>query len=391
MIGTEGFYGERLTEAREARGLSVAQFAEKMELTKQMVNRYERGTSAPAPATFETICAVLQFPRQFFLRPPTPPSVGAVFYRSLKSATRQMRDRAERMYGWFRQLTGLVSQFVELPAQNVPNLNLPSDPARITDEMVDDAAAQVRRHWRLGDGIISNVVLLLENHGIITTRYTFGADKLDAFSNWDDQATRPFVVLGADKESQVRSRFDAAHELAHVVLHRGVPKDLLTLPEAFNRIEEQAHRFARAFLLPTATFGEEYVPSSLDVMLNLKAKWRISLGVIIVRATELGLLTPEQNQRLWINRARRGWNRREPFDDEWEPESPVLVRRSLELLIDEGVLTASTIAKSLALSLRDIETIAGIPLGTLQTDGGEPIEEPELRLLRQKGKRPTED
>jgi Zn-dependent peptidase ImmA (M78 family)/transcriptional regulator with XRE-family HTH domain len=381
MIGTTGFRGERLAEAREARGLSVADFAAKVSLTRQMVSLYEKGKSSPAPETFEAICAALQFPRQFFLRAPVPPLAAPVFYRSLKSATRLMRDRAERLYGWFRQLTELVSRYVELPATNVPRLGLPSDPALITDDMIDRAATEVRRHWGLGDGVISNVVLLLENHGIITTRYQFRADQLDAFSNWDDQGARPYVILGADKLSQVRSRFDAAHELAHVVLHRGVPKDLLCIPEAFNRIEEQAHRFARAFLLPAATFGDEYVAPSLDAILNLKAKWRVSLGLIVARAADLGLLSQEQVRRLWINRSRRGWNKREPFDDEWQPELPVLVPRSLEMLSEAGVLRPAAISKALALNLDDVEAVASLPPGTLQSADSEPVAEPKPKLL----------
>ncbi|QJW98752.1 XRE family transcriptional regulator [Frigoriglobus tundricola] len=381
MNGTIGFQGERLREAREARGLTAAQFAEDMDLTKQMVSFYERGKNTPAPETFRAICELLRFPEQFFLRPPTVPPTAAVFYRSLKSATKRMRERAERMYGWFRQLTTLVSRFVELPALNLPGLSLPSDPGQITNEMVDEAATRVRRHWGLGDGVISNVVLLLENHGIIATRYMFGAEKLDAFSNWDETSGRPYVVLGADKASQVRSRFDAAHELAHVIFHRAVPKDLLRLKSAFNRIEEQAHRFARAFLLPVATFGDEYVSPSIDALLELKQKWRVSLGVLIARSAELGMLTESQTRRMWITLNQRGWRKREPFDDDWKPESPVLVRRSVELLADSKVLSSTALSKALALRLEDIEAIVGMAVGTLRDDSAEPIGEPQPHLL----------
>lgn len=51
----------------------------------------------------------------------------------------------------------------------------------------------------------------------------------------------PVVVLGADKNDRARSRFDGAHELAHLVLHG---EQIWGVKE----VETQAHQFAAAFL-----------------------------------------------------------------------------------------------------------------------------------------------
>ena len=64
----------------------------------------------------------------------------------------------------------------------------------------------------------------------------------------------PIVVLGSDKGAAVRSRFDAAHELAHLLLHSKFDEKDLKNATRFKQIERQADRFAGAFILPATTF-----------------------------------------------------------------------------------------------------------------------------------------
>jgi Zn-dependent peptidase ImmA (M78 family) len=63
------------------------------------------------------------------------------------------------------------------------------------------------------------------------------------WSVWDDYTRRPLLILGADKESAARSRLDAAHELAHLVIHRNVPEPLLNHKPTLAFMEAQANRF----------------------------------------------------------------------------------------------------------------------------------------------------
>src|SRR5438094_162699 len=69
------------------------------------------------------------------------------------------------------------------------------------------------------------------------------AKEVDAFSMWHGET--PFVFLNTKKSCE-RSRFDAAHELGHLVLHRhGVPQG--------QQAEAEANAFASAFLMPRAS------------------------------------------------------------------------------------------------------------------------------------------
>ena len=92
------------------------------------------------------------------------------------------------------------------------------------------------------------MTLLLENHGVVASRFELESDKLDSFSLWDSRTHRPLLILGADKQSAVRSRYDAAHELGHLIVHRNVPKAMLKDKPTLALVESQAHQFERTTL-----------------------------------------------------------------------------------------------------------------------------------------------
>ncbi len=343
MTGTPGFYGERLREAREARGLTVNQLVELIGVTKQAVSLWERLKSGPTPDTFERIAKALRLPKQYFLRPPTTPLGGTVFYRSMASATKRMRERAERRLNWFRQICDYVAEHVDLPAVDLPELGYSPNPEQIDAAQIEEAATAVRRHWGLGDRPISNVAMLMEGKGVLVSRFELEADKLDAFSVWESASDRPYVVLAADKASAVRSRFDAAHELA--------------------------------------PFMNECIIPNIHSLKEPKLKWKASIGLLIMRAEELGIFSPEQTDRLWRHRARLGWKTREPYDDVLEPELPVLIAKSLRLLMESGTASPEEIVYSTALEADDIEVLTSLPSGSMRPRT-EDSNDPEPQLLK---------
>ncbi len=78
-------------------------------------------------------------------------------------------------------------------------------------------AGALRASWALPPGPAPNVVELLESHGVAVIRLPLGSVDVDAFSL--PLPDHPVVVLGTDKNDRARSRFDAAHELGHLVMH----------------------------------------------------------------------------------------------------------------------------------------------------------------------------
>jgi Zn-dependent peptidase ImmA (M78 family) len=130
-------------------------------------------------------------------------------------------------------------------------------------------------------------------------------------------------------------------------------------------VEKQADRIASAILLPEADFvGELYAPS-LDGFLTLKERWGASVAAMIMRSKQLDLIDDDDARRLWINYNRRGWRNGEPLDGKIQKEEPHLIRRSFELLIEQGVQSPAEIVKALPFPATDLEELADLEPGTL--------------------------
>lgn len=354
--GTPGFVGARLRQAREARGITAVQLAKTIGVTAAAVSQYEKGVQTPAPSVLQRIFEELEMPMQFFLRPMPIREPGTVFFRSQSSATKAARKRASRRFEWLREIVEYLETFIELPRVNLPKLDAVRRP--LNEVAIEKLAETVRAHWGLGNTPIANVVWLLETHGIIVGRHDFGDHRLDAFSEFSD---RPYIVLNADKKSAVRSRFDAAHELGHLLMHRGVDQSTVNRSEHFLEIEEEAHRFAAALLFPEAAFRREVYSVSLELFRSLKMKWRVSIGMMLMRAKHLGMIDKDDERRLWLSYGRRGWRTREPLDDSLELEEPSLLRRSILLLLEKGISTPQILSFATGLNVRDIVELTGTP------------------------------
>lgn len=364
--GTPGFVAARLTEAREARGLSKTALAECIGVTRQTITNYENATHTPERKALLDLADHLNVPPTFFLSPATHRERNTIFWRSLASATKSSRTRALRRYEWLKDIADYLNQFVVLPDENVPDYSLQGDDLLALSEVEIEALAdRTRLYWGLGKGPISDVVLLLENNGTIVCRDELRANKLDAFSEWSLSDKRPYVVLSSDKASAARSRFDAAHELAHLALHRSIPRSEVSPKKKFKLIEEQANRFAAAFLLPAEAFASDFQAVDLNVFLLLKEKWRVSVALMIHRCRDLEILSEEGYKRMWIQYARKGWRKAEPLDDLLKPEEPRLISRAIRLLVSENIRTKTDIRHDLNLDPRAIEQLCNLPRGFL--------------------------
>ncbi|MCI0334189.1 MAG: ImmA/IrrE family metallo-endopeptidase [Planctomycetes bacterium] len=276
-----------------------------------------------------------------------------------------------RRYEWFRDIAAFVHQFVKFPDIDLPDFCADINYEQLSEHDVEEAAAELREHWQIGDRPISNIVWLLENKGIVCCRFQFGTMSLDGFSEW--RGTRPCIALSSDKNCCVRSRYDASHELAHLALHRAVRQEQLETYSRFSLIEQQADVFAAAFMMPASSFANDFTPS-LDVLRDLKRKWFVSIGAMVQRGRQLNLINDVQQRNLWRQIGRRKWRTREPLDDVLPVEEPEFIRRSVALLEKRGLSSVQDIAFQLALSEDEVIGLAGIESRmelTLSSDSGE--------------------
>lgn len=378
---TPGFIGARLTEARVASAMSATQLAEALGLSVQSISKYENGHQTPQIETLLAIAKTLSVPTTFFLKPKPEKGTEPVFWRGSLSAPPSMKARAAVRLEWLKEIVDYLAGFFDFPNLNVPRLDIPAID-RVTSDFIESAADQVRRHWGIKPGPMPDAVEKLELNGVPVSRIHVLAEKLDAFSQWSEKFSIPFIVLSRDKASACRQRFDALHELGHMVLHRGIDPRRIEDRSTYNFLEKQAHLFACAMLLPEKEFQEELYAPSLDGFLALKERWGTSVAAMIVRSSSLGLLNDQQERMMWINYNRRGWRKGEPLDGKIEKERPHMIRRSFEMLLEENVQSVAEIKLALPFPAADLEELSDVEPGTFGGESGgrkEPVLKPQFR------------
>lgn len=346
---------ERIKEAREARGFTLDGFAEHLGLSKQAIAQFETGQASPSGETMAAIFATTRQPPAFFFKPRERTN-GRPFWRSLKRMTQPHRRRIARRLEWASDIVRYVEQFIELPAVNIPQVDF--DPLRATDEQIEAVATHVRDAWGLGRGPIKDLVSVLEANGVLLIRESVDCPDMDAVSCW--YSGRPLVLFADEVRSGPRSKFNLAHELAHLTLHASVG---LTV-ENLGAIERQAHRFAGAFLLPRESFSQEILGSSIKYFLSLKERWGVSLAAMAYRCKDLDIFTDNQYSYLMKQMNLLQIRKAEPLDD-IPVGTPTIFAESLRMLMRHGVQTRDQIEAALSLNMGDVERLCGLPSGSL--------------------------
>jgi Zn-dependent peptidase ImmA (M78 family)/transcriptional regulator with XRE-family HTH domain len=356
--GTKGFIPKKLTQGREVRGLTQTTLADLLHVTRAAVSQYEAGQRTPSGDVLLRLAEVLAVPLHFFMQDDAYEVKNAVFFRSMAAATKTARLRATRLHEWLVRVVTYLQEFVELPQVELPLADVPADPTRLKSQDIERIADDTRTAMGLTFGPISNVTWLVENKGGIIAELDLHSDALDAFSNWS--AKKPFLILNSEKGSAVRWRYDLAHELGHMVLHHRASREVLRDQHLFRIVEDQANYFAGAFLLPDRTFGAMMPYSiSIDTLVAVKPKWKVSIAGMIMRLRNLGLVSEKRAQMLFIGLSRRRWRTKEPFDDELEFEQPQLLRRAAELLISQNIISFHDMEASLGIAKEDIQKLLG--------------------------------
>lgn len=361
--GIQGFQKERLSQILSARRLTQAQLASMVGVSPSTISKWRAGTQAPERDALDRLAVVVNVSPEWFTRVPTE-KISIPLFRSNATAHVAARAMLEARLEWAQDICVALAEFVDYPALSLPCRNF-SEPEEITQEDIEQAAYECRDMWRLGRSAIQDLALAVEGAGIILIREETGIAQIEGLSAWSHILGHPLILLSADKNNWYRSRFDLAHELGHLILHRHIQRT-----NDHNRhklLEKQAHSFAGAFLLPVEMIAPEVrMPVTLDDLLLLKRRWGVSVAAIIMRLRTLGLLDEEGELALFKRRSVRWGSKSEPGDGDRPPEQPRLLRRTIDLLVDENVMPLDAIPRHIGLGAFDIEMLAGLPEGYFQ-------------------------
>lgn len=324
------FDGTRLALARRLARLPRTQLARDVGLSPTAITQFERGTARPTAPVLASLALRLGVPEDFLRqgRPARTLPGGATHFRSLRATPALSRDQAFAFAELAMDVVDVLEQYVDLPAVSLPDLEAPDNPTRAD---IAAAAAQTRAALGVPDGPVAHVVRLLEAHGVVVLRlpHTVANYELDrAVDAFSTSATiRPMVLLSPLKNDKARSRFDAAHELGHLVLHHDA--------EPGNKIVEgQAQSFAAEFLTPADQIIDD-LPRRLDWerLHAAKRRWGVSLKALVYRAHALGVMPDAAYRRASVTLASAGNPEAGALGP---PESPALLGAAASLLEQHG-------------------------------------------------------
>ena len=372
----------RIKQARVSRGYSMGELAELIDVTRQAISQYEMGKAWPSVSVVVRLSDILKYPVRFFYKeiPTKDNESSAVFFRSRKTAAVKEKAACIEKVSIFSEINSYLCKFIDFPEVNLPRINYDYYVEEASLEKIQQYASTLREHWKLGNGPIENLTVVVQQNGIMQSCINMNYAKVDGLSVWYNGI--PYIFMSKDKESNARLRFGIAHELGHLLMHADIFSEEDIKKKVINdKLEHEANLFAAAFLLPEETFSRDIYSTSLDHFIQLKRKWNVSIAAMITRCQTLGILTDNQVKYLSDQLWKRGYRRREPLDDIIPMERPFAHKQAFELLLDNNLVTVSQIVDEIGCYASEIEAYSYLEKDMLKL-----VEQPE-NVIRLKGNR----
>lgn len=325
--------------AREARGLTQSDLAERLNSYKASVSRLEHGDGPVDENTLVALSEATHYPPHFFMQKGEILPVN-LSYRKRKQVPAKLLTPIEAQMNIIRNhvqliINGLGKGKIELPFFEVTDKRTPVQIANL-----------IRKSWKVPLGPIENLSRLLEDKGILISSFDFGTDRVDSRSMLTDD-NQPIIFLNRNLLGD-RQRFSLAFELGHLIMHT-----FCTV--AHDRdINHEANLFAAEFLMPAKDIMPDYKDGiTLSLLGELKRKWKVSMISLLYRADDLGLLTPNQKRYLVQQFNDQKIRRREPPQLDVPKENPQRIRQLITELMQKARLNIFQLCTLLAIEHDD--------------------------------------
>jgi Zn-dependent peptidase ImmA (M78 family) len=372
------FCHERLEDAVRARGITWKTLADAADIKPTTLSDYKKGYIRPSQEQLARISGALGFPEEYFLRPTATGAnlVGPFLCRASSSLTQRAADQAEMRLAWMAEALVYADRFLETPkAAFLDGFKHIQEPLSLDAQQIESIALLVREKLGYGLNPITNLVRTLERSGVAILRYVSVAKvRIDGLSQHSELGRPLCAIVASEETSLARETFSLAHELGHIVLHGRINERRFSELADAKILEDQANRFASSFLLPSVPFLDDVKSASIGYFEHLKRRWRVSIAAMIRRCYDLGRITISEYSSLNVRLSQKRWRKREPLDDAFEVESPILLSRVFTTLEKEHRISGSKIAFDLCLRPRDLSYISGLPVAFFEDNN-------ELNLL----------
>ncbi|KKW76165.1 hypothetical protein AAV97_17390 [Acinetobacter sp. Ag2] len=370
MLGIDKFEPNRLKLARQMYDdLSKTALATMIDVAPSTVTKWEDGTHSPQPEVLINIADAFGIPVHWFTR--EVPNFGNPLFlnRAKKRVLKAPCFRSNSMLINLAEIQSIADEWISFPKVDLIPALTREESLSLNEGEIQLLAENLRNHWGLGVSPIPNLMKRVERAGIVVTRFEIGYEEMDGTSAWIND--RPYIFIAADKQNFFRGRFDLAHELGHIVMHKYLTEE--DKKNWFDKLEEQAHYFANCFLFPTSAFiAETRSRVSLESLMLLKKRWGISLAAMMYKAKTLNIISDDQSSKLWRSYRYRGYTKSEPYDIDTIAEEPNLLKNMIKMLLEQGGFDKANIIDKFGLK-KHLELLAGLPKGYLDDDFGQII------------------
>lgn len=352
-----------LTLARRAKGMSQVELARAAGVTQAAVSFWERGQRVPEPPVLDRVAEALE------VFPVTLVDQSVATTTPMFRASGVSTKRDERLIEGRTELARLAASRILEEVELTPSLPWPTEDDPLGDDP-EEAAATLRRVWRIPPGPIVNLTAFIEAAGAITLRVDFGHPRVEAAYAHPRRDAKRWILVNTFMTDAARQRLTLAHELGHAALHHW---DAFNVPDERIR-EAQAYRFGLALMVPADEFILDIAPTARrwDDFLRLRHKWGISAAALARRAHDLGFLDRAAYRSINITRRTRGhWNN-EPGDDS-ALERPVTFPETVALLRTEAGWSDEALAETAGLPRRRLADLLPDDFQAADTESVRPI------------------
>ncbi|MBO3459467.1 XRE family transcriptional regulator [Aetokthonos hydrillicola Thurmond2011] len=274
-----------LIRYRKSLGLSQEQLAATTGVTRQSINNYENAKTLPDSKILSALANALGVTLDDLLR-------------SQGEGLPNFRFRAHVEFGKNAQFAAQVLRMLQTYIALEQAVGLPSYTPESTpcyqvegnEKHIQKIAALFRHRLGLGDAPITNLFQSVEEIGLKVLRSSVpikGFFGLSACSDIDGA----FVLVNTSNISIERQLFTLAHEIGHLIFHRGEYQEILIEEETLSEEKPQekvADYFASHLLVPQAEFERMY--SLTQDIVKLKRHFRVSYLVILSRLASMGII-----------------------------------------------------------------------------------------------------
>lgn len=330
---------DRIILARETRGLTQQNLADKLHLPRANVSRLENGDTHVQRDTLSAISAATHYPMQFFTQQGKAIPVNLAYRKREKVHLKLLTPISAKM-NIIRSHIQFVTRALDKEVPRFPQLE-------VTEERTPSVIASlVKKQWNTESWVIENLTAILEDKGIIITSFDFGTERVDSRSMFTDDKY-PIIFLNRSLLGD-RLRYSLAYELGQLIMHTH------SVVPAERDVSREANEFAATFLMPQENILKDFEEGiTLNLLAKLKTKWKVSMISLLYRADGLGLITVNQKRYLIQQFNQQKIRRREPMELDVPQENATLLKRLIKQYISEYEISIHQMAAIFAIPFED--------------------------------------